>query len=101
MKAEKGKNAPNGEDFEVEDFEKYKRADPDKRRFNQDTNTRFWLAIWVASVSTLWLVFVVCVVCFCHFQMNSKIMIALLCTSTANILGLPYIVLHGLFDKDK
>jgi len=92
---------PKDYDFDVGKTEGAKRQDPDRRRFDQDTKTRFWLSIWVAVVSTLWIVFVVCIICFCHFRMNSEIMIALLCTSTANILGLPYIVLHGLFDKDK
>jgi len=92
---------PKDYDFDVEKAEETKRQDPDRRRFDQDTKTRFWLSIWVAVVSTLWLLFVVLVVCFCRFTMSGEIMIALLCTSTANILGLPYIVLHGLFDREK
>lgn len=101
MREEKVKGLPNHDDFEVEDYEKSKRADPDKRRFDQDTDTRFWLAIWVAIISSLWLLFVALCICLCKFKMTSEIMIVLLCTSTANVLGLPYIVLYGLFDRDK
>lgn len=101
MEARSGSGMPKDGDLGVENIKKSKRDDPDKRRFDQDTDTRYWLAIWVAVVSTLWLSFVACFVCFCKFKMTSEVMIALLCTSTANILGLPYIVLHGLFDKEK
>lgn len=100
MRAKKDKVLPSHDDFEVEDYEKSKKADPDKRRFDQDTDTRFWLAIWVAIVSTLWLVFVALFLTFSGCDIDSGVLIALLCTSTANVLGLPYIVLHGLFDRD-
>jgi len=90
---------PKACNFDVEDTYGEKHQDPDRRRFDQDTKTRLWLSVWVVSVSSLWLLFVVLVVCFCHFRMSGEIIIALLCTTTANILGLPYIVLHGLFDN--
>lgn len=88
-------------DFDVEVGKGSKRVDPDKRRYDQDTKTRKWLAVWVAAVSSVWLMFVAFCVCCCRFQMTPSVMIALLCTSTANVLGLPYIVLHGLFDNKK
>lgn len=100
MEARNGSGKPNEGDLGISDLKKSKRADPDRRRFDQDTDTRYWLAIWVAIVSTLWLVFVALCICFCNFRMTTEITIALLCTSTANVLGLPYIVLHGLFDRE-
>lgn len=100
MEARNGSGKPNEGDLGISDLKKSKKADPDKRRFDQDTDTRFWLAIWVAIVSTLWLVFVALFLTFSGCDIDSGVLIALLCTSTANVLGLPYIVLHGLFDRD-
>jgi len=101
MEARHGDGLPKNGDLGVSSEGETKRADPDKRRFDQDTDTRYWLAIWVAIVSTAWLLFVALCVCCCKFQMTTEIIIALLCTCTANVLGLPYIVLHGLFDREK
>lgn len=101
MEARNGSGEPNEGDLGISDLKKSKRADPDRRRFDQDTDTRYWLAIWVAVVATLWLVFVSSFLIFGHYELDKSILIALLCTSTANVLGLPYVVLHGLFDRDK
>lgn len=101
MRANEDRPQEENVGFLLSDKVERKRYDPDKRRFDQDTDTRFWLAIWVAAVSTVWLLFVALFLIFSHYELDSKVLIALLCTSTANVLGLPYIVLHGLFDREK
>lgn len=100
MRGNEGEPQKDNVGFLLSDKVEKKRYDPDKRRFDQDTDTRFWLAIWVAIVSTLWLVFVASLLTFSGCDIDSSVLIALLCTSTANVLGLPYIVLHGLFDRE-
>ena len=71
------------------------------RRFSEDTDHRSGLIFWVKLVVSLWLFCAIIVVAFnnlFHFKLNDSVLIALLTTTTLNILGLAYIVLQGLFD---
>ena len=72
-----------------------------KKRYEEDTEHRGKLVKWVVSVSNLWLIFVGSVVLLdagpFHFNVSDGVIIALLGTATANVLGLPYVVLKGLF----
>jgi len=85
----------SGEDYDKHDLEWQK-----TKRFAEDTNHRKWLIFWVKCVVSLWLLCVIIVVAFnsiFQFNLNDSVLIALLTTTTVNILGLAFIVLTGLF----
>ena len=68
-------------------------------RYRQDTRWRQWLTTWVVVVDTLWLGGTMWLL-LCnqqHVHLPPAVLVALLCTTTANVLGLAYIVLKGLF----
>jgi len=73
------------------------------QRYADTSRLRKISAYWVMVVVTLWLGGVCCVLkfnnsCFC---LSDSVLIALLTTTTANILGLPFIILQGLYPKEK
>lgn len=71
-----------------------------KLRYRQDTKFRRCLTIWVMFIVPAWLAAIFAVVCFCAaeiWRLSDAVMVALLATTTANILGLAYIVLKGMF----
>jgi len=74
------------------------------RRYSQDTEERKLLSHWVMSVVSVWLVLVLFIVAFNEkfgFKLQDSVLITLLATTTANILGLAFIVLRGLFNDSK
>ncbi len=68
-------------------------------RYGQDTSHRHTLIIWVMTIIPLWLIVVLVIVTFS--QIDSNVKIALLGTTTINVLGLPLIVLRGLFGDER
>jgi ABC-type transport system involved in cytochrome c biogenesis permease component len=71
----------------------------ENQRYREDTSHRKWLAVWTALVVTAWLLAVLYIL-----LMNKKsiglgdtVLVALLGTTTLNVLGLSYIVLRGHF----
>ena len=58
--------------------------------------------IWIIVILCLWILFVIT---FCFFQLyvehpiSDSVFITLITTSTANIIGLPIIILNSLFPK--
>lgn len=72
-------------------------------RYEEDTRFRRILALWTTTVVTLWLGFVVFVLCNTNsfFQFSDTVLSVLLGTTTLNILGLSFIVLKGLFAPPK
>jgi hypothetical protein len=84
-----------------EDYDKYGIKWQHTKRFAEDTKHRKGLIRWVKIVVSIWLGLVLFVVTFndlLHFRLHDGVLIALLTTTTINILGLAYIVLQGLFD---
>lgn len=74
-----------------------------KKRFEQDTLYRKYLAVWVMWIVPLWLISVLFVLVECAYgnaYLKDSVLISLLATTTANVLGLAYIVLKGLFQND-
>ena len=70
------------------------------KRYNQDTEQRKNLATWVTAIITVWLVSILIIfVCSgCGVLVyESSVIIALLSTTTANIIALGVIVMKGLF----
>ena len=83
-----------------EDYDKYDLEWQKIKRFAEDTGHRRWLIFWVKCVVSIWLLCVIIVVTFnsvFRFNLSDSVLIALLTTTTVNILGLAYIVLQGLF----
>lgn len=71
-------------------------------RFSQDTKHRNTLVYWVMSVTCVWIVAVLVVVFLVGYrrmELSSSVLVTLLATTTANVLGLPLVVLRGLFKE--
>ena len=68
-------------------------------RYKQDTAHRKTLVIWVMCVVSIWLIAVLAITILC--QVSDNVKITLLATTTVNILGLPLIILKGLFNDEK
>ncbi len=66
-------------------------------RYGEDTLLRSKLARWMMWFIPIWMVLVLAVISIC--DIDSGVKIALLGTTTVNVLGLPLIILKGLFDK--
>lgn len=65
-------------------------------RFGQDTRLRKVLAIWTMVIISSWLLAVLLILVF-KDTLKSEVLITLLATTTINVLGLPKIILEGLF----
>ena len=68
-------------------------------RFKNDTKWRCRLSWWVIIVDSAWLLLVI-VILFLNdlfLHLDNSVLITLLGTTTANVLGLAVIVLRGLF----
>ena len=78
-----------------------------KERYRQDTR-RNYLVKWVVYTNTAWLIAILVIV-IAHgavnedgsdlFHLTDTVMVTLLATTTANVLGLALIVLRGLFNQ--
>lgn len=71
-----------------------------KERYGQDTRFRKYLAVWVMMIVPVWLSVILVIVGLCAcglWHLSDVQMTTLLATTTANVLGLAYIVLRGLF----
>lgn len=85
-------------DIDTNNLEQQKRD-----RYRQDTKHRGLLTNWVIWTVSLWLLAVIVLVYLCadytwFFSLSDEVMVALLVTTTANVLGLAFIVLKGLFN---
>ena len=73
-------------------------------RYADTSSLRRRTAKWVMWSVSLWLagvlVVLVCTGLGC-FTLSNRVLIALLTTTTANILGLPLVVLRGLYPKEE
>lgn len=74
-------------------------------RYKQDTKWRDLLAKWVVWVTSIWMFTILVILLiegFCStFDLEKEVLITLLATTTANVLGLPLIVLRGIFSEGK
>jgi hypothetical protein len=76
--------------------------DQRKIRYTQDTKYRKHLTRWVMHIVPIWLLGIFVIVCMCASNvwcLSDIAFSALLTTTTANILGLAYIVLKGMFPQ--
>ena len=73
-------------------------------RYSDTSRLRKHSAYWVMVVVSFWLILVVSIVFFCGFEcmkLEPSVIIALLTTTTVNIIGLPLVLLQGLYPKEK
>lgn len=73
-------------------------------RFGQDTQHRRMLIIWMMIVVSSWLLFVLFLTIFNKIlciNTSDNVLIALLATTTINVLGLSKIILTGLFGNNR
>lgn len=71
-------------------------------RYHSDTTDRKWLAEWVTAVVSLWLFFVLLIVIKKgSLSLSDTVLVALLGTTTLNVIGLSAIVLRGHFRIEK
>lgn len=71
-------------------------------RYRDDTKHRKILVLWVIVLSSLWLLNVCVIMYLCGgavFNYDTPVLITLLATTTATVLGLPLVVLRGLFEQ--
>lgn len=74
----------------------------EKERYKQDTKQRRFLAHWVVIASSVWLGSVLIILSLSGMrvlELDNSVLSVLLATTTANVLGLAYIVLKGLFGE--
>lgn len=69
------------------------------KRFESDTQKRDTLSTWAAVLVSFWLISVLLILVgnTNTYKLESNVLIALLATTTLNVLGLMFIVLKGLF----
>lgn len=91
------KKIENGSDFDKSSLER-QRYD----RYGQDTRHRKVLVWWMIIVISIWLTSVLLLVGFNQpwcLNMPETVQVTLLATTTANVLGLPSIILRDLFGR--
>ena len=79
-----------------------KEAKNRQKRYEQSTEQRLFLAKWVVWTSSIWLGMVLIILILVGatiLYLSPSVLNVLLTTTTANVLGLAYIVLKGLFGK--
>lgn len=97
-------NNHNEEASQTEDVDRTPLDEQKKERYKQNTRYRKWLTIWVMCIVPTWLlgVFILVTVCVTKTrEVPSSVLNTLLATTTANILGLAYIVLKGMFPQER
>lgn len=88
----------------VGNIDAHSMKEQERIRYGQNTRFRKHLTRWVMWIVPVWLGFVMLVVIMCSWgiwHLSDTQMVALLTTTTANILGLAYIVLKGMFPPEK
>lgn len=75
------------------------------QEFEELIGVRKKYAKWIFAITIIWLVFVAFVIIvqgyrICTFTLSNGVMIAIITTSTANILGLLYIVLRFVYNPN-
>ena len=92
---------PQGKDF---DSDKNDLQEQVKERYKQDTEFRHHLSVWVMWIVPVWMILVLLLVYLTgkgKTELSDTTMVALLSTTTVNVLGLAYIVLKGIFPESK
>lgn len=88
---------------EFEAWDDYERISKRLRneRYQEDTKHRRNLSTWAAVIVSIWLISVLFILSFNtdKLRLSDTVIVALLSTTTLNVLGMMVIVLRGLFDE--
>lgn len=94
----------------LDDIDNENKETQQKERYRQDTRHRDYLVRWVVYTNSAWLIAILVIV-VAHgahneddsnlFHLTDTVMVTLLATTTANVLGLALIVLRGLFNQHR
>ena len=88
---------------EFKDWDDYDQLSKKLRndRYEEDTRHRRNLSTWATVVVSVWLISVLLILTFNtrYLDLSNNVMIALLSTTTLNVLGMMFIVLRGLFEN--
>lgn len=91
-------------DMDVPDFDILPIEKQESIRFGEDTKHRKCLVYWMMGVVSIWLISVLLITTFNNpwcLNIDIKVLITLLATTTINVLGLANIILDGLFGDHK
>lgn len=96
IKLNEGIEAPK---TSTDNFDQLDLKEQTKERFSKDTKLRNNLSWWVIAVDSLWLLCVIILLFLnsCCIRLSDSVLMVLLGTTTANVLGLAFIVLKGMF----
>lgn len=86
-------------DFDADSAEEAEDLRLKRERYATDTRQRISLAWAVVAIISIWLLFIMLILCLntSRFHLSDVVLVTLLGTSTATVLGLPAIVLRGFF----
>ncbi len=88
---------------EFNDWDDYDKIGKQLRnaRYREDTKHRKNLSTWAAVIVSIWLISVLLILTFntSWLDLSDTVMVALLSTTTLNVLGMMVIVLRGLFEN--
>lgn len=91
-------------DYDIDQSDFSEQAKLHRERFRTDTKRREYLAKWTMWCVSLWLGLVIFVVIFnrlFYFGLSDSVLIALLGTTTLNVIGLAALLLKGYFNSIK
>jgi hypothetical protein len=101
------KNSFSNRDLDIDSDdlkEQIKLKQLESKRYSSDTFDRKWLAIWTAVIVSIWLGFVLYILIKNEKNLiclSDTVLVALLGTTTLNVLGLSFIVLRGHFNSSQ
>ena len=88
---------------EFKDWDDYDRISKQLRnaRYEEDTVHRRRLSTWASIIVSIWLIAVLFIITrnTSVYKLSDTVMVALLTTTTFNVLGMMFIVLRGLFEN--
>lgn len=89
---------------ELRDPDNLNLSEQKKDRFTQDTRFRKLFSYWIIVIIPIWLILTILLMFFTGFGLTTfsdAAIVALLTTTTANVLGLAFIVLKGMFPEGR
>nr|DAN71207.1 MAG TPA: hypothetical protein [Caudoviricetes sp.] len=96
------RTSPNSSILQKPDL--LEKIDPPTERYKDTSQLRRHTGYWVMIVVSQWLFVVICLVILVglrSLELTDSVIITLLGTTTVNIIGLPFVLLKGLYPQDK
>lgn len=92
-------NIPQATKDDSKDFDNSTMEEQERERYKADTGLRNQLCKWIMFLIPSWLavVFVILIISNFWGNLSTSVLCTLLGTTTVEVIGLPYIILEGLF----